>query len=199
MSSLGVTVVIPVFNGEAWVADAIHSVLAQRTPREVVVVDDGSTDDTQSVLGSFGDEIVLVRQPNRGVSAARNAGIEAATKLLDQSDPPTAIFASNDDMAAATVAMALRRHLDVPADLTVCGFDDTAIASTVWPELTTIRQPIQEISRRALELLANELKAVRAGRSPKPTHITLDYSLVKRQSHAAPGLARGAARKRLTR
>jgi LacI family transcriptional regulator len=127
------------------------------------------------------------------------SGIAAAEKLLDQPDPPTAIFASNDDMAAATVAMALRRHLDVPADLTVCGFDDTAIASTVWPELTTIRQPIQEISRRALELLTNELKSVRAGRSPKPTHITLDYSLVKRQSHAAPGLARGEARKRLTR
>jgi len=127
------------------------------------------------------------------------SGIAAAQKLLDQSEPPTAIFASNDDMAAATVAMAQRRHLDVPADLTVCGFDDTAIASTVWPELTTIRQPIQEISRKALELLANELKAARAGRSPKPTHITLDYSLVKRQSHAAPGLARGAARKRLTK
>lgn len=118
------------------------------------------------------------------------SGIEAATRLLEQKDQPTAIFASNDDMAAATVAVAQRRHLDVPADLSVCGFDDTAIASTIWPELTTIRQPIQDMSRRALELLATELRAERAGKPNKPSHVTLDYTLVRRQSDAAPGLAR---------
>ena len=78
----------------------------------------------------------------------------------------------------------------MPADLSVCGFDDTAIASTIWPELTTIRQPIQEMSRRALELLATDLRAERAGKPNKPSHVTLDYTLVRRQSDAAPGLAR---------
>ena len=75
------------------------------------------------------------------------SGLEAAERLLTGPAPPTAIFASNDDMAAAaTVAVALRRGLAVPEDLTVCGFDDTAIATTIWPELTTIRQPIREMS-----------------------------------------------------
>ena len=120
------------------------------------------------------------------------SGYDAAVRLLDQPDPPSAIFASNDDMAAAVVAVAHRRHLDVPVDLSVCGFDDTAIASTIWPELTTIRQPIAEMARRAVDLLASDLRSGRAGKSAKPTHVTLDYTLVRRQSDAAPGLARRA-------
>ena len=123
------------------------------------------------------------------------SGYDAAVRLLDQPDPPTAIFASNDDMAAAVVAVAHRRHLEVPVDLSVCGFDDTAIASTIWPELTTIRQPIAEMSRRAVELLDREIKTVRAGKPVKISHVTLDYELVRRQSDAAPGLARQALRK----
>jgi len=123
------------------------------------------------------------------------SGYDAAVRLLDQPDPPTAIFASNDDMAAAVVAVAHRRGLDVPVDLSVCGFDDTAFASTIWPELTTIRQPISEMSRRAVEVLWNELKSIRAGKPPKPRHINVDYELVRRQSDAAPGLARDALRK----
>jgi glycosyltransferase involved in cell wall biosynthesis len=82
VSSPDVTVVIPVFNGAAWVADAIRSVQAQRIACEIIVVDDGSTDETPSVLGSFSDEIVMVRQLNRGLSAARNAGILRATAEL---------------------------------------------------------------------------------------------------------------------
>ena len=123
------------------------------------------------------------------------SGYDAAVRLLDQPDPPSAIFASNDDMAAAVVAVAHRRHLDVPVDLSVCGFDDTAIASTIWPELTTIRQPIADMARRAVDLLGNELRGGRTGKSFKPTHVTLDYMLVRRGSDAAPGLARRAFRK----
>src|SRR5687768_7505293 len=105
------------------------------------------------------------------------SGYDAAVRLLDQPDPPTAIFASNDDMAAAVVAVAHRRHLDVPVDLSVCGFDDTAIASTIWPELTTIRQPIAEMARRAVDLLGNELRGGRNGKTATPAHVTLDYTL----------------------
>lgn len=123
------------------------------------------------------------------------SGYDAAVRLLDQPDPPTAIFASNDDMAAAVVAVAHRRHLDVPVDLSVCGFDDTAIASTIWPELTTIRQPIADMARRAVDLLATELRGGRNGKVAKPTHITLDYTLVRRQSDAAPGLVRRAMKR----
>jgi LacI family transcriptional regulator len=117
------------------------------------------------------------------------SGYDAAVRLLDQNDPPTAIFASNDDMAAAVVAVAHRRHLDVPVDLSVCGFDDTAIASTIWPELTTIRQPIGDMSRRAVELLSRELRGRQKGERFKPTHLTLDYELIRRQSDAAASLA----------
>src|SRR5206468_4177465 len=74
------------------------------------------------------------------------SGLAAAERLLDRPAPPTAIFASNDDMAAAVVSVAHRRGLDVPGDLTVVGFDDTAPVTTVWPELTTIRQPVSAMA-----------------------------------------------------
>ncbi|MBJ6120420.1 LacI family DNA-binding transcriptional regulator [Sphingomonas mollis] len=117
------------------------------------------------------------------------SGLDAADQLLDLTDPPTAIFASNDDMAAATVAIAHRRGLDVPGDLTVCGFDDTALATTIWPELTTIRQPVTEMSRTAVDLLVRAIRARKAGRAADPEHprqVTADYTLVRRQSDAAP-------------
>jgi LacI family transcriptional regulator len=115
------------------------------------------------------------------------SGLDAADVLLDRADPPSAIFASNDDMAAAIVAVAHRRGLDVPGDLTVCGFDDSAIATTIWPELTTIHQPIADMSRASVELLAGILRARRTG-SPggEVRHETLDYTLIRRQSDAAP-------------
>jgi len=113
------------------------------------------------------------------------SGLDAADELLELDDAPSAIFASNDDMAAATVAVAHRRGLDVPGDLTVCGFDDTAIATTIWPELTTIHQPIADMSRAAVEMLAGILRARRNGQNDK-RHLTLDYTLIRRQSDAAP-------------
>lgn len=74
-----VTVVIPTFNRAALVARAVQSVLAQSAADlcDIVVVDDGSTDDTPAVLTGFGSHILIVRRPNCGVSAARNAGIHA--------------------------------------------------------------------------------------------------------------------------
>jgi len=122
------------------------------------------------------------------------SGLDAAMRLLSQPDPPSAIFASNDDMAAATVAVAHRLHLDVPVDVSVCGFDDTAIASTIWPELTTIRQPIGEMSRKAIELLSAELKQKRGGGRPEPATVTLGYELIRRDSDAAPTLATRSVR-----
>ncbi len=114
------------------------------------------------------------------------SGLDVAEHLLDAENPPTAIFASNDDMAAATVAVAHRRGIDVPNDLTVCGFDDTALATTIWPELTTIHQPITDMSLAAVELLAKEIRSRRAGHRAKEQHLQLDFQLVRRQSDAAP-------------
>ncbi len=74
-----VTAVIPTYNRAWTLAEAVESVLAQDYPAiEAIVVDDGSTDDTPSILGRYGDRIRVIRQENRGVSAARNRGIGEA-------------------------------------------------------------------------------------------------------------------------
>jgi glycosyltransferase involved in cell wall biosynthesis len=74
-----VTVVIPTYNYGAYVCEAVESVLAQTYPSvEVIVVDDGSTDDTRDRLSVFGNRIRVITQKNSGVSVARNTGISAA-------------------------------------------------------------------------------------------------------------------------
>jgi len=125
------------------------------------------------------------------------SGLEAADILLALAAPPTAIFASNDDMAAASIAIAHRRGLDVPGDLTVCGFDDTALATTIWPELTTIRQPVTEMSRIAVAQLVEAIRAHKAGSAAAAgAHVLVDYTLIRRQSDAAPRLHPAARRER---
>src|SRR4029453_995112 len=109
------------------------------------------------------------------------SGLEAAEKLLDNPRRPTAIFASNDDMAAAALTAAHRRGLDVPKDLSVVGFDDTAPATTVWPELTTIRQPVSAMAAAALQLLLADLKVRRRGHSGNQ-EVILDHELIVRES-----------------
>lgn len=69
------------------------------------------------------------------------SGLEAAEHLLALDPRPTAIFASNDDMAAAAIAAAHRQRLDVPTDISVCGFDDTPLATTIWPEPPPFASP----------------------------------------------------------
>ncbi|HVV48376.1 MAG TPA: glycosyltransferase [Polyangia bacterium] len=88
-----VSVVIPTYNRAALVGGAVESVLAQSYPRcHAVVVDDGSTDDTARVLARYADNprVRVLRQPNRGVAAARNAGLAAAegayVAFLDSDD-----------------------------------------------------------------------------------------------------------------
>jgi LacI family transcriptional regulator len=112
------------------------------------------------------------------------SGLDAAEKLIDRDDPPTAIFASNDDMAAAAVAVAHRLGLDVPGDLTVCGFDDTILSTVTWPELTTIHQPIADMARAGIEMLVSAIRS--RNKDAKPEHRVLDYTLVRRQSDAPP-------------
>jgi glycosyltransferase involved in cell wall biosynthesis len=85
-----VTAIIPSYNYGQFVTEAVDSALAQTTPVEVIVVDDGSTDDTQERLAPYGDRIRVIRQPNAGLSAARNTGIREARgewiALLDADD-----------------------------------------------------------------------------------------------------------------
>lgn len=117
------------------------------------------------------------------------SGMVAAEKLLSLDPRPTAIFASNDDMAAATVAVAHRRHLDVPSDVTVCGFDDTDLASSIWPELTTVRQPIREMTAKAVDMIVDAARARKPGDRGGPVHVMFPYELIRRNSEAGPSLA----------
>lgn len=113
------------------------------------------------------------------------SGLAAAEKLLEAPHPPTAIFASNDDMAAAVVSVAHRRHLDVPAELTVVGFDDTNAALTLWPPLTTVHQPVKQLAAQALGLLIAEIGA-NGRQSRVPRELILEHRIVERQSTAPP-------------
>jgi len=94
-------------------------------------------------------ETALVRQGSYDFASGSTEG-EA---LLAMETPPTAIFASSDDMAAGVLAAAHRRGLLVPDALSVAGFDDTALAGYVWPPLTTIRQPTRQLAYAAADLL----------------------------------------------
>ncbi len=78
-----------------------------------------------------------------------DSGMRAAERLLDLSPRPTAIFSSNDEMAAGALHVARQRGLEVPDDLSIIGFDDTSIASHLWPPLTTVRWPIATMARAA--------------------------------------------------
>lgn len=113
------------------------------------------------------------------------SGLAAAKQLLDRNPPPTAIFASNDDMAAAVVSVAHRRHLDVPRQLTVVGFDDTMSAVTLWPPLTTVHQPVRKLGAEALRLLAGLFSTPADQVKPVGDQL-LEYRIVHRQSVARP-------------
>jgi LacI family transcriptional regulator len=109
------------------------------------------------------------------------SGLEAAEKLLAKRPHPTAVFAANDDMAAATSSLAHRLGLNVPDDISIVGFDDTPMAATVWPALTTIRQPVADMARAAVDLLLEEIRRKRDG-SNSPRQILHPYRLIVRES-----------------
>jgi LacI family transcriptional regulator len=121
----------------------------------------GNTSDVAEAYGGFQFEL----------------GIEAGRQLLTQPNPPTAIFAMNDDSAAGVMSAAAELGLRVPYDVAVAGFDDSWIAKSVWPYLTTVYQPITEMAHQATSLLIErELQSGKNG-----DHL-LDYQLIVRES-----------------
>lgn len=106
-----------------------------------------------------------------------DSGVSGGRDLLDLPNRPSAIFASNDDMAAGVLAVAHDRGMNVPEELSVAGFDDTTLARTLWPPLTTIHQPMAELARTATEILI-------AGGDI--THRRLPHILIERASVAPP-------------
>jgi LacI family transcriptional regulator len=110
------------------------------------------------------------------------SGFAAANVLLDLPDPPTAIFAANDNMAAGVLRAARERELSVPGDLSVVGFDDAELATVVSPQLTTVRQPLAELGRTAVSLLTRMLERQRV----EALRVELATRLVVRETTGPP-------------
>ncbi|GMX62329.1 LacI family DNA-binding transcriptional regulator [Paenibacillus elgii] len=81
------------------------------------------------------------------------SGHAAMSKLLELPDRPTAVFCCNDDMALGAVKAVTERGLSVPEDISVAGFDDHLFSAFMSPALTTVRRPIEELSRAGAETL----------------------------------------------
>lgn len=110
------------------------------------------------------------------------AGADAAEQLLRQENPPTAIFAGNDEMAAGVVATAHRLGFSIPGDLSIAGFDDVPYASITWPALTTIHQPIVEMGAAAAGLLIANIQSKKHDQAEAVRSISFPYEMKIRGS-----------------
>ena len=127
------------------------------------------------------------------------SGEECARRLLGGRNPPTAVFACNDDMAAGVIRIAHQMGIRVPDDLSVAGFDDTPLAKVLYPTLTTVRQPVEAMAERVAEMLIDRMHS----RPPVKEPQTIASALVVRESTGpvpAPRNGRAAVgRRRRTR
>lgn len=112
-----------------------------------------------------------------------DSGRAAAEKLLALEQSPTAIIASNDDMAAGALFEARERGLSIPEDLSLVGFDDTPLASHIWPPMTTVRQPIPQMADAAVSLLIQKIR----GNENAGDSAGFDCEIVIRHSSNSPG------------
>ncbi|WP_298401053.1 LacI family DNA-binding transcriptional regulator [Sphingobium sp.] len=111
------------------------------------------------------------------------SGLSASESLLDLSPRPTAIFASNDEMAAGVLYAARLRGIAVPEELSIIGFDDTPVTTRVWPPLTTVRWPIVAMGRAAaLKLIGTAIGE--GAEVNEPSHFS--STLIRRGSVAPP-------------
>lgn len=110
------------------------------------------------------------------------SGMDCGKHLLELSEPPTAVFCGNDEMAVGVYQAARRAGLRIPEDLSIVGFDDSPIATRIWPTLTTVRLPIVHMGRIAAQLLISNLD--RMAMEP-PSATSVMPSLLVRDSTAA--------------
>ncbi|WP_176084268.1 LacI family DNA-binding transcriptional regulator [Martelella sp. HB161492] len=134
----------------------------------------------RDAVGRFGldDDPALIAEGD----FLQRSGFEAAKRLLTLKSPPTAIFAANDISALGAYAAVREAGLDIPGDISIVGFDDIPLAAQMHPPLTTIRQPLQQMGRSAV----NMLLALILGLEAPSKQITLPAELVVRQSVAPP-------------
>ncbi len=109
------------------------------------------------------------------------SGVASAERLLAQKVRPTAVFACNDEMAAGAYKAAYRLGLKIPEQLSIVGFDDSPLASRLWPSLTTVRLPIREMGRNAAAMLMSDI-----GKTDARQYSTVTPHLVTRDSCQPP-------------
>lgn len=170
------------------VRDATEFLIAQGHSRIAIVTGPHGFRSAAERLAGFEDALTaanmkLPRSFRAQGEYTFESGLSATEKLLDLSPRPTAIFASNDEMAAAVLYAARLRGIDVPEELSIIGFDDTPIASRVWPPLTTVRWPIVAMGRSAAhKLIAGAIDEVDPENEPSEFLSTL----IRRGSVAPP-------------
>jgi LacI family transcriptional regulator len=101
------------------------------------------------------------------------SGEAAARKLLRMENRPTAIFASNDYMAAGVMKVATQMKIRVPYELSISGYDDSPLSRHIWPRLTTIRHPVEKVAEQATAMLLHHLSDEPAAFSPETIHSEL--------------------------
>jgi len=107
---------------------------------------------------------------------SRQSGREQAAALF--AAKPTAIFASNDEMAAGIIDAANAAGIAVPGDISLAGFDDNAVARTVRPRLTSVRQPLEEMGEVACQILVDRIRQPARGNQ----HKQVPFQIVERDS-----------------
>lgn len=113
-----------------------------------------------------------------------NDGFDDAVALLSQTNRPTAVFGAADFIALGAMAAASKLGLRVPDDVSIVGFDDSPAATSVWPRLTTIHQPIALMAETATDMLIGTLGGDLSRKAIEARQMA--YHLVERQSAAAP-------------
>jgi LacI family transcriptional regulator len=110
------------------------------------------------------------------------SGVECGIDLMTRERRPTAIFAGNDNMAAGVLHAAHNRGLSVSRHLSVVGFDDSPLASQVWPSLTTVRQPIADMAERATQAVIQLSRQGSNENTERQAVVTLPSSVIMRSS-----------------
>jgi len=113
-----------------------------------------------------------------------DSGLIAAKKMLLLEDKPTAIVAANDEMAAAVLSAAHLNRIAVPEELSISGFDDGNVAVTVSPNLTTVRQPIQQMAELAIDIIASGKFSDLSTANSREYRNVLDFEIIERNSTA---------------
>ena len=127
---------------------------------------------------AFSDDLLETGR-NNFLCAVRPAnGRLGLAHLLEQDDPPSAVFAAGEVLALGALKEAQARHLDVPAQLALCGYTDSPTATLVQPPLTMVAVPAHEIGTRAMQRLADLIQ----GKTIRPRRTILPVELILRES-----------------